>query len=449
MRPQIPVVTTTLRPRPIEPVAGRRVFFATTAPEPVVHHLARYLETEAGCEVVGTSAHLSNRARLRADLADAAGKFDLLLTELKAAAVDVVAAVGEEVGVPVVLCDNEPVALDGSDLGEAYESVADLARSRATTRAEGQEMMADRARRSRSRRTAATSRSRRGCSRSRSWPPACSPAWHSASRRRCKTSFSAGAKMSVTIARVREVARDHLDAMAGPQYARRYVRLRDVSHLRRPLIVLIGGTTGVGKSTIATEVAHRLGITRISSTDSIREVMRGIFTADLMPAIHESAFSAWRCLRVPVPEGANPVIVGFREQTAVVSTGIKALIDRAVLEGNSMVIEGIHLVPGYLDLEHMGNARVVELIVAVEDEQSHLSHFYIREAQTEGSRPRERYISSFDSIRLLGDYIERMARKHEIPIIYSHELDRTIDDVLEYVITAAIDTENPPASAGE
>jgi 2-phosphoglycerate kinase len=246
----------------------------------------------------------------------------------------------------------------------------------------------------------------------------------------------------VTIARIREVSRDFLQELAGPQYANRYMRLRELSHMRRPLIVLIGGTTGVGKSTIATEVAHRLGITRISSTDSIREVMRGIFTADLMPAIYESAFSAWRGLRVPVPEGANPVIVGFREQTAVVSTGVKALIDRAVLEGLSMVIEGIHLVPGYLDLQHMHNARVVELIVGVEDEQAHLSHFYIREAQTEGSRPRERYISNFESIRLLGEYIERMAVKHDIPIIYSHQLDRTIDDVLEHVITAAIDTDD-------
>ncbi len=137
LRPELPVITTTLRPRPIEPVAGSRVFFATTAPEAVVHHLARFLEADSGCEVVGVSAHLSNRSLLREELADAEGTFDLLLTELKAAAVDVVAALGEELGVPVVLCDNEPVALDGSDLGAAYESAARLARDRAATRREG------------------------------------------------------------------------------------------------------------------------------------------------------------------------------------------------------------------------------------------------------------------------------------------------------------------------
>jgi len=246
-------------------------------------------------------------------------------------------------------------------------------------------------------------------------------------------------ELAVSSERLRDIVSSTVEAMAGAQYASRYLRLRDLSRLDRPLVVLIGGTTGVGKSTIATEVAHRLGITRISSTDSIREVMRGIFSEDLMPAIYRSAFNAWRGLRVPVPHGANPVIVGFREQTAVVTSGVKSLIDRAVLEGTSMVIEGVHLVPGYLDPRQFENARVVQLVIGVDDEQSHLSHFYIREVQTEGNRPLERYRAGFESIRELGTYIEELAREHDIPVIYSHQLDRTVADVLEYVVTKAIE----------
>lgn len=244
---------------------------------------------------------------------------------------------------------------------------------------------------------------------------------------------------SITVARLREVAAERLGELAGSQYARRYEQLRKVSNSARPLIVLIGGTTGVGKSTVATEVAHRLGVTRITSTDSIREVMRGIFTPDLMPAIHQSAFEAWRGLRVPVPEGANPVIVGFREQTAAVTTGVKALISRAVLEGNSMVIEGIHLVPGYLDPGEFGNARVAQLVIGVRDEKAHLSHFYIRDIQTDGSRPLDRYRQNFENIRLLGGYIEGLAREHDIPVLYSHQLDRAVADVLEHVVNAVIE----------
>jgi len=249
------------------------------------------------------------------------------------------------------------------------------------------------------------------------------------------------AQDTISSADLRDLAARHLRERAGDQVALRYLRLREISRMERPLIVLIGGTTGVGKSTIATELAHRLGINRISSTDSIREVMRGIFTKDLMPAIYESAFDAWRGLRVPAPEGANPVIVGFREQTAVVTTGVKALIDRAVLEGISMIIEGIHIVPGYLDPKKIAGARVVQVIIAVEDEQAHLSHFYMRDAQTKGSRPTERYRVNFPNIRLLGRYIEDLAREHQIPVVHSHQFDRTVADVLEHVVATAMTTE--------
>ena len=133
-RPELPVLVTGFRPRPLQDVAGHRVFFATTAPEAAVPRLAEHLATEHGCDVVATSAHLSDRARLREDMAAHAGNYDLLLTELKAAAIDVVAAAGEDAGVPTVLCDNVPVALDGADLGEHVQRVADLAIARGTAR---------------------------------------------------------------------------------------------------------------------------------------------------------------------------------------------------------------------------------------------------------------------------------------------------------------------------
>jgi len=133
-RPELPVLVTGFRPRPIESVAGRRVFFATTAPPAAVPLLAEHLATEHGCQVVATSAHLSDRARLREDMAAHAGEYDLLLTELKAAAIDVVAAAGEEAGVSTVLCDNVPVPLDGADLGEHVACVADLAIARGLAR---------------------------------------------------------------------------------------------------------------------------------------------------------------------------------------------------------------------------------------------------------------------------------------------------------------------------
>lgn len=130
VREDVPVELVTFRPRPLADVAGARVFFATTAPPALLPLLAGHLEREFGCEVVASSASLSDRVRLREDMREWAGRYDLLITELKAAAIDVVAAVGAEAGVPTVLCDNEPVAVDGGNLPALIDQAVRLSAAR-------------------------------------------------------------------------------------------------------------------------------------------------------------------------------------------------------------------------------------------------------------------------------------------------------------------------------
>ncbi|MRS12184.1 MAG: 2,3-diphosphoglycerate synthetase [Actinobacteria bacterium] len=130
LRGDIPVMAVRFRPRPLAAVADARVFFATTAPPALLPTLSAHLERQHGCEVVGASPNLSNRAMLRDDLRAAEGHYDVLLTELKAAAVDVVAEAGVVAGVSTVLCDNEPLTADGTGLGALARDLYDLALTR-------------------------------------------------------------------------------------------------------------------------------------------------------------------------------------------------------------------------------------------------------------------------------------------------------------------------------
>ena len=125
-------------------------------------------------------------------------------------------------------------------------------------------------------------------------------------------------------------------------------RYQELEELDLPIIVLVGGATGTGKSTIATEVAYRLGITRVTSTDFVRQTMRALFSPELMPTIHHSSFEAGMPLHSAEEEEVDPLIHGFLDQTRHVLVGVKAAIDRALEEGWSMVLEGVHLVPGML-----------------------------------------------------------------------------------------------------
>ena len=127
-------VVTDLTPVPLADVRGRRAFFTTTAPAAVAATQVEHLRREHGVEVVGWSANLADRGRLAEDL-DAAHGYDVLLTELKAAAVDVGVERALARGAEVVFVDNRAVAVEGSrDLDAALAEVIDLARTRGRER---------------------------------------------------------------------------------------------------------------------------------------------------------------------------------------------------------------------------------------------------------------------------------------------------------------------------
>ncbi len=76
--------------------------------------LVASLEERHGCTVVGLSHKLADRAALGRDL-DGAPTFEVLVTELKAAAVDVAAERAIAAGAEVVLMDNRPETVDGDE----------------------------------------------------------------------------------------------------------------------------------------------------------------------------------------------------------------------------------------------------------------------------------------------------------------------------------------------
>ena len=213
-------------------------------------------------------------------------------------------------------------------------------------------------------------------------------------------------------------------------------RLEALSRLELPLLVLVGGATGTGKSTVATEVAHRLGITRVTSTDVVRQTMRAFFSREFMPAIHFSSFEAGRATADEDAEGSEAVLDGFLEQTRDVLVGVQAAIDRALEEGWSVVIEGVHLVPGMLPRTIEG-ALVVQCVLAISDAEAHASHFWIRDNDSEGVRPYEKYLEAFDDIRLVQAYILGRAQKHDVPVIENGDIEDAIGKVMELVLQAA------------
>jgi 2-phosphoglycerate kinase len=241
-------------------------------------------------------------------------------------------------------------------------------------------------------------------------------------------------EQSVELDRVGELAVEVMGEGDARQALRRLRRFRELHELDLPIIVLVGGATGTGKSTVATEAAYRLGITRVTSTDFVRQTMRAFFSKEFMPSIHYSSFEAAAGLREP-EQAEDPVIAGFLEQTRNVMVGVRASIDRALEEGWSMVLEGVHLVPGMLP--PIEGALVVQCVLAIDDEEEHSTHFLIRDAGLDGLRPHAKYIERLDDIRRIQDHIVRRARRNYVPVIAHTDLREAANAVLELVLASA------------
>jgi 2-phosphoglycerate kinase len=242
---------------------------------------------------------------------------------------------------------------------------------------------------------------------------------------------------TVDLDRLAELAVVALGQREGERTMRRLRQLQALQQLDVPVVLLVGGTTGTGKSTLATEAAHRLGITRVTSTDFIRQTMRAFFSPEFMPSVHYSSFEASLALtKAEEDESGDAVLLGFLDQTRNVLVGVEAVIDRALTEGWSTVLEGVHLVPGMLARARTA-ALVVHCVVAIGDEDLHRSHFWVRDSTTEGVRPLEKYLEGMPEIRLIQEAILERAHRHDVPVIENTSLDEAIGQVMDLVLTSA------------
>lgn len=222
----------------------------------------------------------------------------------------------------------------------------------------------------------------------------------------------------------------------SPEIARRYVTWVEFSRDGRPLVLLVGGTTGSGKSTISSEIAHRLNIVRTQSTDMLREVMRLMMPKRLVPTLHTSSYTAWTVLPSSAEEPVSfetHMEAGYLTQARQVSVGIEAVLQRAEREHVSMILEGVHINP---ELQRQfvedSDAVIVPLILAVVKRKKLRKHLTGRGQQV-SSRRSESYLKNFESIWRLQSFLLAEADRHSIPIIPNVVEEETIQEVMNAI----------------
>jgi 2-phosphoglycerate kinase len=224
----------------------------------------------------------------------------------------------------------------------------------------------------------------------------------------------------------------------GPAVARRWLVWIDFLRSGRPLILLIGGTSGCGKSTIATALANQLEIVRTQSTDMLREVMRTMISKRLLPVLHQSSFSAWEAL--PVQEGRLTedqellVADGFLAQVDLLSVASEAVIERALRERVSLIFEGVHIHQSMVErIPQDGDALIAPIMLAVLKRKDLKERIRGRGTRAPERRS-ERYLQHFDEIWQLQSFLLSEADRTKTPIIVNGDRDKVVREIMRTVI---------------
>ena len=237
---------------------------------------------------------------------------------------------------------------------------------------------------------------------------------------------------------LKEIVYDRLKEHCSHATADRFLSWRRFKESGLPLILLVGGITGAGKSTLTTELAYQLNIVRNQSTDMMREIVRCYLPPAKIPTLSFSSFEAWRGLAeegVSVPESPHTeeVVRGFLSQFKIVKPGLEATIYRAVKENHDLIVDGVHVLPSELELDiARDQAIVIPLMLVVPRKKTLRERLKYRERE-QPERGSSRYLKQLDQIWMLQSYLVREAEEHKIPLIFNIDIEETLDEILMHI----------------
>lgn len=224
------------------------------------------------------------------------------------------------------------------------------------------------------------------------------------------------------------------------EYADYYLIWNDFIDSDRPLLVLLGGVPGTGKSTVATELANGLGVVRTQSTDMLREVMRILIPERVSPPLHTSSFAAGGVVDsadIYAGKDEENLLYGFQRQAELVEVACQAVLQRALNERVSMILEGVHIRPSLLqhiagDSVDAGDAVIVPFILCVLNKDLLISHIKGRRVKTQQRRA-ARYLEKIDDIWQLQSALLSEADSADIQILDNLDREKTVSEIIKTI----------------
>ena len=202
--------------------------------------------------------------------------------------------------------------------------------------------------------------------------------------------------------------------------------------MKKPYVILIGSASGIGKSTIAAELARSLNIKHLIESDFIRAVVRGIIGKEYAPALHSSSYDAYKHIRNKNRFRSYDELVsaGFDEHASYVIPALEKIIQRAITDYDDIIIEGVHLVPGLINTAQFAEDANIYFFILSSDEESHKERFVKRAVEIHRGG---KQLDFFKENRIIHDHLLSEAEEYGVAVIKSETVEKTLEKILSHI----------------
>ena len=188
------------------------------------------------------------------------------------------------------------------------------------------------------------------------------------------------------------------------------------------VIILIGGASGSGKSSVTSLLAGRMHLKEMS-TDNVRHIMRNFISKAESPFIFSSTYESDHLIKDPNLTLEEKVIEAYLRQCREVQRELKKVLEYYHRTGVWIIVEGVHLTPDFI-LECMKSfSSCFGCIICVEDPEKYKNRFASRSSKNSIKPEDNKYIQGFEKIMMIQSYLTKQAEEKLIPKIHNTNLD--------------------------
>lgn len=196
--------------------------------------------------------------------------------------------------------------------------------------------------------------------------------------------------------------------------------------MQKNKIIFIGGVPGVGKTSISGMVARKFDIDIMLSTDYLREFVRPLVKDEnARDILSVSVYEAWKKFGDKSDEN---IIKGYLKQSDYICSGISAVIDRAVKNGENLIIESLYFNEPLA--ETIKQKGVCAAYIHISDFQTHTNRLNERQIYTHFNSPGQRLSAQLDVYGTIMRYSADLAKKNGIETFDNLDFQETAKKII-------------------